>query len=67
MLMAEIVLLISQLTVLVEPTAAVADVPREPTIAVSIYWTAVCIACSIMVGHARDQITAIIAGFNFLK
>ena len=34
---AETVLPISQLTVVVEPTAAVASVPREPTIAVSTY------------------------------
>ena len=45
----------SQLTVAVEPTAAVACVPRVPTIAVSIYWTAVCINCSSMVGHARAR------------
>ena len=35
------------------PTAAVASVPREPTIAVSAYCTAVCSNCSSMVGHAR--------------
>ena len=36
-LTAETVLPMSQFTVVVEPTAAVASVPREPTIAVSIY------------------------------
>ena len=50
---AEMVLPISQLTVVVAPTAAVASVPREPTLAVSIYWTAVCKSCSSIVGHAR--------------
>ena len=44
---------ISQFTVVVEPTAAVAEVPKEPTIAVSMYCTAVCMSCSSMVGHAR--------------
>ena len=38
---AETTLPINQFTVPVAPTAAVAWVPREPTIAVSIYWTAV--------------------------
>ena len=52
-LSAEIELLISQFTVVVAPTAAVAWVPSEPTIAVSIYWTAVCISCSSIVGQAR--------------
>ena len=47
----------SQFIVVVEPTAAVADVPSDPTIAVSIYCTAVCISCSSMVGHARVIIT----------
>ena len=54
---AETVLPISQLTVVVEPTAAVAEVPREPTMAVSIYCTAVCISCSSMVGQARAKTT----------
>ena len=53
MLMAEMVLFMSQFTVLVAPTAAVACVPSVPTIAVSIYCTAVCISCSSIVGHAR--------------
>lgn len=53
---AEIVLPISQLTVLVAPTAAVACVPREPTIAVSIYCTAVCSSCSSIVGQASAKI-----------
>ena len=53
------VLLISQLTVEVAPTAAVACVPREPTMAVSMYCTAVCISCSSMVGQARVRITRI--------
>ena len=43
---AETVLPISQLTVTVLPTAAVAAVPSEPTIAVSMYCTAVWISCS---------------------
>ena len=43
----------SQLTVVVEPTAAVAEVPREPTMAVSIYCTRVAVSCSSMVGQAR--------------
>ena len=58
MLKAEIELEISQFTVVVEPTAAVACVPSEPTIAVSIYCTAVCISCSSIVGQARAHITA---------
>jgi len=57
----------SQPTVLVAPTAAVAWVPREPTMAVSMYCTAVCISCSSMVGHARLRMTASIARFSFLK
>ena len=52
---AEIELPISQFTVVVEPTAAVAWVPRLPTMAVSIYCTAVCISCSSMVGQARAK------------
>ena len=43
----------NQPTVAVEPTAAVAWVPRVPTMAVSIYCTAVCSSCSSMVGQAR--------------
>ena len=62
---AEMVLLISQLTVLVAPTAAVASVPSDPTMAVSMYCTAVCISCSSMVGHARLKMTAIMPGFRF--
>ena len=54
---AEIVLPTSQLTVVVEPTAAVAAVPSAPTMAVSIYCTAVCISCSSIVGQA-SAITA---------
>ena len=49
---AETVLPTSQFTVLVAPTAATARVPREPTMPVSIYCTAVCISCSSMVGQA---------------
>ena len=49
-----VVLPMSQLTVTVLPTAAVAPVPREPTMAVSMYCTAVCISCSSMVGQARE-------------
>ena len=55
-LMAEMVLFTSQFTVLVAPTAAVAWVPREPTMAVSIYCTAVCISSSSIVGHASTNI-----------
>ena len=40
------------------PTAAVAWVPKVPTMAVSIYCTAVCISSSSMVGHARVKIRA---------
>lgn len=50
--MADTVAPTNQLTVPVEPTAAVASVPREPTMAVSIYCTAVCISCSSIVGQA---------------
>ena len=50
---AETVLPTSQLTVTVLPTAAVAAVPSEPTIAVSTYCTAVWISCSSIVGQAR--------------
>ena len=49
---AEIVLFTSQFTVLVAPTAAVAAVPREPTIAVSTYCTAVPTRLSSIVGQA---------------
>ena len=49
----------SQPTVVVAPTAAVASVPREPTMAVSMYCTAVCISCSSIVGQARARITFI--------
>lgn len=48
-------LLISQFTETVLPTAAVACVPMEPTIAVSMYCTAVCIRCSSIVGQAREM------------
>ena len=61
MLIAETVLPISQFTVLVAPTAAVALVPKTPTIPVSIYCTAVCISCSSIVGHAREKITGSIS------
>ena len=47
----------SQPTVTVEPTAAVAWVPMEPTIAVSIYCTAVSISSCSMVGQAREKTT----------
>ena len=39
------------------PTAAVAWVPKVPTMAVSIYCTAVCISSSSMVGHASAKMT----------
>ena len=55
----------SQFTVEVAPTAAVACVPSEPTMAVSIYCTAVWSSCSSMVGHASVMITEIIALFSF--
>ena len=64
---AESELLTSQLTVLVAPTAAVALVPSEPTIAVSIYCTAVCISCSSMVGHASVRMTASMAVSGLLR
>ena len=51
---------ISQPTVVVAPTAAMAFVPRLPTMAVSIYCTAVCISCSSMVGHASARMTRIV-------
>ena len=51
---------ISQLTVLVAPTAAVACVPIAPTIAVSIYCTAVCISSSSIVGHASVRMVGTI-------
>ena len=54
---AEMELPTSHPTVLVAPTAAVAWVPREPTMAVSIYCTAVCMACSSMVGQASAAMT----------
>ena len=66
MLSADTVLLTSQLTVVVAPTAAVAYVPSEPTMAVSIYCTAVCISCSSMVGHASARITPIILQSSFV-
>jgi len=61
---AEIVLPMSQFTVVVDPTAAVACVPSEPTIAVSMYCTAVCISCSSMVGQASAHMTAVIYSFG---
>ena len=59
--MAEMVLITSQLTVVVAPTAAVACVPRDPTIAVSIYCTAVRMISSRIVGHANVKITGSIS------
>ena len=59
--MADTVLFTSQLTVLVAPTAAVAVVPSAPTMAVSIYCTAVCISCSSMVGQASERMTPAMA------
>ena len=52
----------SQFTVAVEPTAAVASVPSFPTMAVSMYCTAVCISSSSMVGHARRSTEGSSAG-----
>ena len=57
---------ISQFTVVVDPTAAVAAVPRDPTMAVSIYWTAVPISCSSMVGQAREKTVGSSAQFSKL-
>ena len=58
---------ISQPTVVVAPTAAMAFVPRLPTIAVSIYCTAVCISCSSMVGHASARMTRMVCLSRFLN
>ena len=58
---AEMELFTSQLTVVVAPTAAVAWVPRLPTMAVSMYWTAVCKSCSSMVGQAKAMMVTIMA------
>ena len=57
----------SQPTVVVAPTAAMALVPRLPTIAVSIYCTTVCISCSSMVGHARARMMRIVCLSRFLN
>ena len=46
-----------QLTVMVQPMAAVAWVPRCPTIAVSTWLTSVESVCSSMVGQARWAIS----------
>lgn len=54
---AEMLLLTSQLMVVVQPTAAVAWVPSTPTIAVSMYCTAVYISCSNIVGQASVKMT----------
>jgi len=51
------VLMTSQFTVVVAPTAAMASVPKEPTMAVSMYCTAVRMTSSRMVGHAKENIT----------
>ena len=56
----------SQLTVEVEPTAVTASVPREPTMAVSMYCTAVCRSCSSIVGHASVSMTFMSAGSYFV-
>ena len=66
-LSADNVLLTSQLTVLVAPTAAVALVPSEPTMAVSIYCTAVCMSCSSMVGQASVRMTGNMDRSGFLR
>ncbi len=55
---AEIMPKTSHPTVLVAPTAAVARAPRAPTMAVSMYCTAVCITCSTMVGQAKPKMMA---------
>ena len=44
---------ISQMDEVLIPTAAVALAPREPTMAVSTYWTAVNRICSKMAGQER--------------
>ena len=59
---AEIVQMMSQLIVVVAPTAAVAAVPSAPTMAVSIYCTAVCMSCSSIVGHASESTAGSSAG-----
>ena len=64
MQMAETVLPMSQLTVVVDPTAAVAAVPSEPTIAVSMYCTAVPRSCSNIVGHAKAKIMGTVCHGN---
>ncbi len=56
----------SQPTVDVAPTAAVAWVPREPTMAVSMYCTAVPMSCSSMVGQARERIVGSSSQGSFL-
>ena len=53
--------LTSHPTVLVAPTAAVACVPRAPTMAVSMYCTADWLICSSIVGQARVKITRTMA------
>ena len=56
----------SQFMVAVAPTAAVAAVPSEPTMAISIYCTAVSTSSSSMVGAARDSITGMSSGRRYL-
>ena len=64
---ADTTLPIIQLTVDVAPTAAVAAVPREPTMAVSIYCTAVWVSCSSMVGQARVKMAASMVRSNLFS
>ena len=64
--MADTVLPMSQFTVTVQPTAAVAEVPREPTMAVSTYCTAVLMSCSSMVGQASVSTAGSIGQFSNL-
>lgn len=59
---AEMMQMMSQLMVVVAPTAAVAAVPSEPTMAVSMYCTAVCMSCSSIVGHASVSTAGSSAG-----
>ena len=48
----------SQVVLEVNPTAAVAEEPREPTMAVSTYCTKVSMICSFMAGQAKKSTDA---------
>ena len=64
--MAEMLPLMSQLSVAVQPTAAVAAVPRDPTMAISIYCTAVSTSSSSMVGPASERMPGTSSQCSFL-